>query len=438
MRIDRHVPGCWPLIAALLLAACGGDPGDGGDHGHEHGEGSDHGGAAPPSPGRVEIPALVRRNLGITFAEAEYRPVAATVVIPGSFETLPAGHRDHVAPIAGTCTVHVAVHERVEPGQLLVEIRAPAWRMLRAELADVRARRAAGRRALAEARAARAAAGDLGEAGDDVNDVYAAAIVAAEAEIAAADERAAALLERAAALTGLDVAALRAEEDGLPRWRRMETIRIRAREAGFVREVDVASGIWVEPGDALLHVVDPRRVHFHGQALQADLIDRLRDGQPVELIPPEGRGATRREGAVEGRLHLGTGGNPSARTYEVYVDVEEPRDWIRADVAAFAEVVVAGSRREEELAIPVRAVIRDGTDRIFFRRLPDDPGAVVRVVADLGPSDGRWVTVYSGIGAGDEVVVDGAYQLKIETSESGSQLPPGWHMHADGSLHKDH
>ena len=68
------------------------------------------------------------------------------------------------------------------------------------------------------------------------------------------------------------------------------------------------------------------------------------------------------------------------------------------------------------------------------RRDANDPDKVVRVEADLGLDDGRWVEVKSGLADGDEVVTAGAYELVLATSASA---PKGGHFHADGTWHPD-
>ena len=124
------------------------------------------------------------------------------------------------------------------------------------------------------------------------------------------------------------------------------------------------------------------------------------------------------------------------RTTDVFFDLVESADWTRPQVVALAEVVVAGSDANEELAIPTRAIIQDGLERVFFRRDPKDPDQVVRTVADLGPNDGRWTAVLSGLAEGDEVVVDGVYPLKLATS---ARTVEAGHFHADGTWHaEDH
>ena len=43
----------------------------------------------------------------------------------------------------------------------------------------------------------------------------------------------------------------------------------------------------------------------------------------------------------------------------------------------------------------------------------------------------------SGVMRGDEVVLDGAYELKLATQQSGGS-GAGGHFHADGSFHGEH
>ena len=53
--------------------------------------------------------------------------------------------------------------------------------------------------------------------------------------------------------------------------------------------------------------------------------------------------------------------------------------------------------------------------------------------ADLGLNDGRWVAVLSGLTDGDEVVLDGGFQLMLATSGS---IQKGGHFHSDGTFHE--
>jgi hypothetical protein len=74
---------------------------------------------------------------------------------------------------------------------------------------------------------------------------------------------------------------------------------------------------------------------------------------------------------------------------------------------------------------------------VYFRRDPLNPNQAIRMEADMGVDDGRWVAIHSGLMRGDEVVLDGAYELKLATAQSGASQKGG-HFHADGTFHGEH
>ena len=112
----------------------------------------------------------------------------------------------------------------------------------------------------------------------------------------------------------------------------------------------------------------------------------------------------------------------------LYVKPDTLAPWARAGVTAYLEI--PRNEAPAELAIPSASLVQDGLDTFFFRRDPRDPDRVLPVKADLGPSDGRWITVRSGVKEGDEVVLEGAYALKL--AGGASKAPEGYHYHADG------
>lgn len=385
----------------------------------------------PPASNRTPVPPVVRRNLGITFAKATYRPVQATIAIPGHFELLTSAQHHYPVPAAGRVKVNVGTLDQVKKGQVLLELDAPAWRELQRELVEMQTSREEAQAQLVRARATRKVSG----IGEKLDSVFAADEKAALASVNSASERLDQLLAQAATLTGVSEDKLRKSTNGHPYWRKLDHIPIRAVDDGVVRQVDAASDTWVVEGTEVVHVVHPSDLRFRGKALQADLIDHLRDGQPAYIFTPEGDGRNGRSHPITGQIRIGITGNPDTRTVDVFIDLDNAaaQPWVRPQVGALAEIIVAGDPDLEELAIPLRAVIQDGLETVYFRRAPDDPDSVIRTVADLGPDDGRWVTVYSGLGENDEVVVDGAYQLKLATT--GQKVTTG-HFHADGTFHE--
>ena len=226
-------------------------------------------------------------------------------------------------------------------------------------------------------------------------------------------------------------------DDGksLPRWHMIRDIEIRASRTGIVHELLAMTGEWLEPGQAVLRTLDPTALRFRASGLQADL-PQLKDDTKVLVVPPPGS-RDQFSSSVPGTLMLGMEADAFERTVDLLV-TPDPLEgeaklpvWARNGVSAQLEVVVRGND-DPVMAIPVRAVVEDGTERIYFRRDPADPDKVIRMVADLGVSDGTWVEVASGVRVDDEIVLDGVYPLKLSGAGKAAQ---GGHFHADGTFH---
>lgn len=244
-------------------------------------------------------------------------------------------------------------------------------------------------------------------------------------------------LTPAAAMLGLSVDELRknvgSEANPLPYWRTIDQVEFKAQQSGIVESQAVTNGAWVDASSLVLTSVDASQIRFRAIGLQADL-GRLRDGMTVEIIPPRG-GVQSLSGSVKGQLTLGLEADALQRTIDLImtpVSKELPA-WARRGVSAEMEVVL-DQTAAPSLAVPNTAVISDGLDRVLFRRDPKDPNKVIRLEADLGLTDGRWIVVESGLTDGDEVVHHGVYELMLA---SGSGKQKGGHFHADGTFHPD-
>jgi hypothetical protein len=239
------------------------------------------------------------------------------------------------------------------------------------------------------------------------------------------------LLSSAATVVGLKIDELQAMDPatGTPRWRTIEIIEVRATAPGVVEGLALTSGAWAEDASLVLTCVQPERVRVHAEGLQSDL-GRFRDGLPVRVVPPAG-GSLGTQEAAEGELLLGLSADPDQRTMNLYVTPTSVPVWARPGVAAYMEVTLEGGT--PDLAVPRGAVVRDGLAPIIFRRDPKNPDKVIRMEADLGIDDGRWIVVKSGVKEGDEVVLDGVYQLMLATSGTATK---GGHFHADGTFHE--
>ncbi len=439
-----------------------------------------HDDQAPPT-NRIAVPAIVRQNLGIEFAAVARRRVATTLRVPGHFELLPRGRTEYRAPLAGRVQVHAEPLQAIAAGDRLCSLDAPAWRTMQRELGELttRGQVAAARIAamtplqaahrahedgLRQAVAVTAARRDSLDAtqrdiGGQAPELAAISVQLAQlraqlaeaeekhaeleatlaelaAELRASHDRFELLLAGAAAVVARRASELATVAPGnepqQPRWRTMADIDLIATAAGIADHLPIATGTWVEAGDLIATVTDLTQLRFAARALQSDLL-RLRPGLPARAVRPQGDTAD--VDALAGTLLLGTEADPAQRTIDLFL---QPADavaipaWARPGIAGFLEIETDGSA-EPELAIPLAAVLQDGLQHVLVRRDPANADLVIRVEADLGRDDGRWVAVRSGLRDGDAVVLAGAYELLLASSGT---IQKGGHFHADGSFHQ--
>ena len=416
----------------------------------------------PEGPG-IELSATIRRNLGVTFAEVEVRRVANTTRIPGTFEFTPLARREYRLPLAGHVELMVNENEPVEAGQPLFRFRSPTWPQLLHEIilgeqemahAEVQiqvdeAKLEEARSNLSTARSRILALAEL--------DLPQAELAADAATIEASLPRLEAQLKlarigldnarrtrqhalhRAATAAGLSETELLAPVNGpdgtpIPGYAAIDWIEVHADRSGIVESLDLTDGTFAQAPARVLTTVDPEALRLRAMALHADL-PQLSGLTEATIVPPRSPGIALQAG-LPASLQLSLEAHPAERTLVVLAKPLAHATWVHNGVSAFLEVVT-GEGSGKALAIPTSAIVRDGLEHVFFRRDPSDPNRVLRMVADMGVSDGRWTVLHSGVQRGDEVVLAGAYELNLAASGRDNSSAGG-HVHADGTTHADH
>lgn len=438
---------------------------------------------APAATNRVDIPVTVRSNLGITFAKVEARHVERMIRVPGRFELAPEARREYRTMLGGRVELHVAQYDAIKAGQLLFTLDSPQWRELQERLNETESLllQAKGRadtieplmsaherhhselqkavaiwterveqleqsrdtgvitaEEFAQARAVLATTrAELAEVLEKEAELQARK-VEIKAQLNGARERFELLMANAATVLGIPVAELLTIDpdspQGHPRWREINVVTVHAAAPGLVETVSLTNGAWASESNLVMTTVQPDRFRFRAMGLQSDL-PRLNGDASAHIAPPESPGMDIGD-SVNATLTIGFEAHPDERTISLIATPQERRPWMRPGVSAFLEIA-AETSGGKALAIPRSAIVKDGITHVFFRRDPKDPNKAIRVEADMGVDDGRWVVINSGLALGDEVVLEGAYELKLATAQSGT-TQKGGHFHADGSFHGEH
>lgn len=441
---------------ALLFTACSSeDPG---------GKAMDHNEEAADQPtNRIDIPATVRSNLGITFAAVERRQLASTIRVPGSFELRPLARHEYRMVLPGEVELKVNQYQKVKVGDLLFRFRSPKWPELQHEIIASEQSIASAKAAISVARAqieevqqrvelmkerldaladADIKNADLQTKAKEIQGTLPrlrAELNQTETTLANARRNREHALHVAASATRIEELRLSEiiEHEGaqVPAYQTIDWIEVRATRSGIVETLALTDGAFAEATSLVLSTIDPTQVRFRALALQSDLA-RFDGGAKAMVTPPASPSVAMDDG-VPAEMTIGLEAHPEQRTVALLATPTEPRDWIRPGVSAFLEVNV-DSTDGYALAIPRSAIVKDGIVHVFFRRDPEDPNKAIRVEADMGVSDGRWVAINSGLSLSDEVVLNGAYELKLASQQSGVSQKGG-HFHADGTFHaEDH
>jgi len=468
-----------PALVALSLASCS----DKENVKEPDATSADQHTEAAVDPSRIAVPSSVRANLGIKFVKVERRRVEKTSRIPGRFEYMPSARKEYRTMLPGRVELLVKQFEHVEAGQPLFRIVSPRWHELQQRLSETESTaegleaelESFGELLVAhqehEARLSESIAvlgrrveqlEELGQAGGgritELADAR-AALAAEKSQLAGAQEEGTQLevsrktnrvrrggiqatkkllLRSMSALLDIEASDLVTSEGESgqrePRWRALDALVVTASNAGVVEELAVTQGTWADERALVLSVVRPELLRFRAMGLQSDL-GLLQDGLDARIVPPVPTNVDRAIGiqdTMSGKLLLGLSADPDSRTVELFVYPEKLSSWARPGVTAQLEIVRA-STDTAELAVPLASVQQDGLEAVLFRRNPSNPNEVIRIEGDLGANDGRWVSVLSGLRDGDEVVLDGSFQLMLATSGS---MQKGGHFHADGAFHE--
>jgi cobalt-zinc-cadmium efflux system membrane fusion protein len=201
---------------------------------------------------------------------------------------------------------------------------------------------------------------------------------------------------RVLGLSEAEVEAVRASGDVDTR------ITLYAPIAGKVSDTTPVVGSMADPSTTLLTVIDPRTLCVDAFVYERDLA-KLRTGQEVAVTVPAYPGETFR-----GRIgYIGDEVKAETRTITVRTEVENAAERLKPGM--YADVNLFLEEEAPALALPERAVLDNLGEKMVF--LKTGEGYLPQAV-EVGTRQGGYVEIVRGLERGDEVVVEGNYQLK--------------------------
>jgi cobalt-zinc-cadmium efflux system membrane fusion protein len=343
----------------------------------------------------VRIEAGMLRDLRITVDEVESRTGGEQITLLGELDVDQRRYAEVGVPVAARVTqLVVNAGAAVRRDQPLAELTSPELGRARAEYLSGEARVTLADAALERKR------GLAAEQIVPLREVQ-------EAELEAAESRAA--LRAAEAV--INAFGVEPPSGDTPE-ATSSTFVLRSPIGGSVIERRAVLGQMLDPATPAFRIGDLSRLWLTVHAFERDAV-RIQHGAPARLAFPALPGQD-----FQGRVTLvGQHVESESRTVPVRIDVSNTGGLLRPGMSATA-IVPVGGEGEPILTLPVAAVQRVRNDWCVF--LPRGDGAFEIRRIGRGRDLAGEVEILSGLDAGEQVVVDGAFLLKAQAERGAA------------------
>lgn len=190
-----------------------------------------------------------------------------------------------------------------------------------------------------------------------------------------------------------------------------DLIDIRAPQDGIVVKLNVAEGMFIQPGTTVASLADLSSIWFLVDVFEHQA-EWVSTGQTAIVHLPFAPGQSW-EGTVDYVYPIL---DPRTRTIKVRLRFDNPGEALKPNM--YGDITIQSAPRQDVLSIPREAVIRTGTSEHVILALGNGrfkPAAVV-----TGVEAGERTEVVSGLNDGDIVVVSGQFLIDSEASLSAS------------------
>jgi len=378
-----------PALVCLFLVACSGPAPAPGESPETDRADEASGPSGDADANTVYIDETMRRDLRITLEPVESRPGGELITLLGELSVNERAYAEVGVPGPARVTrLLVGAGETARRGQTLAELTSPELGQARAEYLSARARLA-----LADAAFER----KRGLANERI--VPLREVQDAEAQVV---EARAAMRASQAAIGAFGV---EPPTDDSPE-SLSSTFLLQSPVAGSVIERRAVLGQMLDPGTPAFRVGDLSVLWLTVQAFERDAV-RIVQGADARIAFAALPGRDF-EGDV---VMIGQHVDSDSRTVPVRIDVQNTDGLLRPGMSATA-VLPVGASGDPILSVPVAALQRVRGAWCVF--LPNDDGSFEIRRIGRGRDLAGEVEVLSGLEAGEQIVVDGAFLLKAQ------------------------
>ena len=256
--------------------------------------------------------------------------------------------------------------------------------------------------------------GERIEAGDVAFEIYSPALVSAQDEYLQAlrvgrEELIAAGRQRLRALGMVDEQIDTVRESRRTRQR----FEVRSPQDGYIMELNVRDGMYVEPGVTIISLADLSEVWVDVDVFEQQ-IDWVEVGQPAEMRLPFAPERVWR-GEVD---YIYPTIRPETRTARIRLAFDNPDLALKPNMYATVNITVSPHR--DVLAVPSQAVIRTGSQERVVLNQGNGRFRPAEVVTGL-ETEGR-VEIVDGLSEGERIVISSQFLIDSEASMDASLL----------------
>ena len=192
--------------------------------------------------------------------------------------------------------------------------------------------------------------------------------------------------------------------------------------SGFVKNRRVKQGDYVAVGTPILDVSQRRRLQLRADVSERDFA-QLKNISSANFRT-SGNTQVFRLQELGGRLlSYGKSTTEGSAYIPVIFEFDNLGDFISG---SYAEVWLLTTQRTHVISVPVNALTEEQGVYYVYLQVEDEQGSFVRREVKTGETDGVRVEILDGLDEGEQVVVAGAYQLKLA---SVSATIPHGHEH---------